>query len=646
MKHTLFSVSLACAALATASSAQVSLQLLGTVNLDSTANAANPEFIGTNPAVVAWDGSTMWVAGFNSAGTTANVGIVQVSGALTSPTYGTPFGVIATPNLRGYSGLDVTNGLLAAAYDSGGSDPQGIAGYDAPTGTPLWTKAARGGSGVGFDPGFPGGNPSQGSGAAWTTFGSGRRALQNGLNGADIWTTSNGMIINTPEGTFWRDVDFDDATGNIYLREGNNVIRGTRTGDNGVTGMTAIYNPTDADFVALQTIAYAKIGATDVLFYNDRPVTNSGQAFDAVINAIDTNGAPLTINWNGFTAATGNGAYDFSYDAATGTMVILDFANRDAHVFQVSEDSGACVSFNDASPAVSTSVTASPFVGLNPSSRAYQFTVANPVTVLSASLFTGSPFRDDYMRLEVWDEDATTGAPGNRLATGTMFSPLSATAHWLGCNFDNAVSLTPGTNYWFAMIDSGGSIVPEEPNGLNPLVRKTRVAQNNWSSSTNTGAAKFRLFCDLYPANIDANFGAPCFTSGGQLATAFSNDVPQAGNAGYGIEGTNLPAGSTAFLLLGYDPNTPSTPLGPFFPAGCFLNTNIFVAIPGQTGIAEIGDQPSSPRPSPFGHVRFSVPLNSVGAGVFLSAQIVGVDGGSTAAIPYVTSNAIRITTR
>jgi hypothetical protein len=645
MKNSLLSISLACAALAATSSAQVSMRLLGTVNLDSTSNSANPEFIGSNPAVVTWNGTDMWVAGFNSAGTTANVGIVQVSGALTGPTFGTPFGVLSTPNLRGYSGLDHTSGRLAAAYDSGGSDPNGIASYDAATGTPLWAKAARGGSGVGFDPGFAGGNPALGSGAAWTTFGSGRRALQDGITGADIWTTANGMIINTPEGTFWRDVDFDDTTGDIYLREGNNVIRGTRTGDNGVTGMTAIYNPTDADFVALQTLAYAQVGQTRVVFYNDRPVTNAGQAFDAVINAIDTNGTPLAINWNGFTAAAGNGAYDFSYDAATGTMVILDFANRDAHIFQVAEDSGACVSFNDANTNVSTSTTASPFVGLNPSSRAYQFTVASPVTVLSASLFTGSPFRDDYMRLEVWDEDSATGAPGNRLTTGTMFSPLSTTANWLGCNFSNAVSLTPGTNYWFAMIDSGGSIVPEEPNGATPLTRKTRASQNAWSSSAATGAAKFRLFCDLYPENIDANFGAPCFTSSGQLATAFSNDVAQAGNPNYGIEGSNLPAGSTAFLLLGWDPNAASTPLGSFFPAGCFLSTNIFAVIPGQTGVAEIGDQPSSPRPSPFGHVRFSVPLTTVGAGVFLSAQIIGVDGSSNAAIPYVTSNAIRVTT-
>ncbi|MGA1608575.1 MAG: hypothetical protein ACO4CT_16440, partial [Planctomycetota bacterium] len=372
MKNPLLSASLACVALAATGSAQVSMRLLGTVNLDSTSNPANAEFIGSNPAGVAGDGNDMWVAGFNSAGTTANGGIVQVSSPLTSPTYGVPFGVVAAPNLRGYSGLDITSGRLAAAYDAGGSDPQGIASYDAASGAALWAKAARGGSGVGYDPGFPGGNPAQGTGAAWTTFGSGRRALQDGLSGADIWTTSNGMIINTPEGTFWRDVDFDDATGDIFLREGNNVIAGTRTGDNSVTGMTAIYNPTDADFVNLQTVAYAQVGQNRVVFYNDRMMTSTGQAFDAVINAIDATGAPLTINWNGFSPATGNGAYDFSYDAASATMVILDFANRDAHVFLVSEDSGACVSFNDSNTTVSTGVTASPFVGLNPSSRAYQ----------------------------------------------------------------------------------------------------------------------------------------------------------------------------------------------------------------------------------------------------------------------------------
>ena len=118
-------------------------------------------------------------------------------------------------------------GTLASAFDNGGSDPRGIEAYDT-AGSLLWSKEGRGGSGVGIDPGFGGAD----SGVAWTTFGSGRRALQDSATGADIYTGADGMVIFTSEGTFWRDMDFDDATGDVYLREGNNVIYWSRTGGN------------------------------------------------------------------------------------------------------------------------------------------------------------------------------------------------------------------------------------------------------------------------------------------------------------------------------------------------------------------------------------------------------------------------------
>ena len=90
--------------------------------------------------------------------------------------------------------------------------------------------------------------------------------------------------------------------------------------------------------------------------------------------------------------------------------------------------SSPCVAFNDANTNVSGSLRASPFVGLNPSSRGYQFTVASQQLAQSAAIFTGSPIRNDYMRLEIWDEDPNTLRPGNRLATGTLFSPMSMSA--------------------------------------------------------------------------------------------------------------------------------------------------------------------------------------------------------------------------
>ena len=53
----------------------------------------------------------------------------------------------------------------------------GIALHDL-DGTLLWAKTGRGGSGVAFDPGFPGGDPALGTGVAWTKPRSGRYAVR------------------------------------------------------------------------------------------------------------------------------------------------------------------------------------------------------------------------------------------------------------------------------------------------------------------------------------------------------------------------------------------------------------------------------------------------------------------------------------
>ena len=62
------------------------------------------------------------------------------------------------------------------------------------------------------------------------------------------------MIILTGEGTFWRDMGFDRSTGDVYLREGNNVIAWDRTGDNSVSNSRIIFDPLDADFVGQQNL--------------------------------------------------------------------------------------------------------------------------------------------------------------------------------------------------------------------------------------------------------------------------------------------------------------------------------------------------------------------------------------------------------
>ncbi|QDV06751.1 hypothetical protein Poly30_22660 [Planctomycetes bacterium Poly30] len=323
----------AAASLTCLSFGQVRLTEIGTIDLSSTSDPMNPEFIGSNPSAIAWDGTDLYAAGLNSSGATAPVGIARVTDPLGAASFGPAFGLQSAPNSRGYSGLDISGAGIAAAYDSGASDPQGIALYD-PAGVQVWVKDGRGGSGVAFNPGFPGGDPALGEGVAWATFGSGRARLQDAATGADIWDGTNGFVIFTSEGSFFRDLDFEDATGDVWVREGNNVLSFTRNGDNSVTNAAIVFDQDpDADFVSGQNIAHLQ--NEGLVIYNDRSTTGGGQDFFSVVNVIDETGAPQMVNWGGFAPAAGSGYYDFSYDAATSTLAILDFGARSATIFQV-----------------------------------------------------------------------------------------------------------------------------------------------------------------------------------------------------------------------------------------------------------------------------------------------------------------------
>lgn len=332
--NTTVKAAFAAALLAGSASAQVTFTQLATVNIASTSNIANPEYIGANASGVAWDGSRLFLAGFNNTGAAADVAIVEVLNPLSgTPTYN-KFGVqAATPAQRGYSGLDIEGNTLFAAYDRGVSDPNGITAYSL-AGTSLWAQAGRGGSGVGRDPGFGGVD----FGAGWTSFGSGRRALNDEVSGAVLYSGTTGTIINgSGTGTFWRDMDFDAATGDIWLREGNNLIRAPRTGGNTTATALLVVDEVEADSVAGQNVAYMSSNYGDLVIYNDRPNTSGGQDFLALIKAVTPAGAPQTINWGSFLPINyplGAGWYDFSWHEATNTLALLDFTQRAVYIFR------------------------------------------------------------------------------------------------------------------------------------------------------------------------------------------------------------------------------------------------------------------------------------------------------------------------
>jgi len=299
---------------------------------------------GNSPSAVTSDGSSLWVAGFNNSGNAGVSGIVRIDDPWGSPV-DTQIQSLATPPLRGYSGLayDPFANAALAAYDNGGANPDGITSWSAATNGQNWAVNARGGSGVAYDTGFGGAD----TGAAWTTFGSGRRALQNSTTGADIYTTASGMIINgAGTGTFWRDMDFA-PNGDIWLREGNNLISGTRSGGNSLSGTTLVVDEPEADFVSGQNLAYLDgLAKGDLVIYNDRETTAFGQLFTDVVKIVNPDGTPAGSSFfdgvggalpdqpSGAPFALGGGYYDFEWNAAAEELIVLDFGNRLVYRFK------------------------------------------------------------------------------------------------------------------------------------------------------------------------------------------------------------------------------------------------------------------------------------------------------------------------
>jgi len=361
--------------------AQIGLYELARFNLNSTSGTANAQFIGSNPIAVGWNGSKLYVAGFNGSGGTTNTSIVEITnaaagiaaGGFVTPSYSGTFGTISTPTTRGYTGLSMKGNQLAASFDAGSNSPNGIQMFNASTNTQSWNLSAsgtttanigttRGFAGPDFDPGYLGVSGS-GSGLAWVTQSQGRRFLNSESTGAAIYTTTanvptgaaQGMIINTsPVSTTWRDIAFDPATGDLYTRTQDGVTRINRTGSNVAvnpttlgTGTSAIIwaQPTPGNNVATNvgymnlvtsgTVnSFTNAYAGDLLIFNDRSSTGNGQSWTNVIKFATTSGSAITPTWT-FLAApnTGNAAYDFEWDQATQTLAVVDYANRNVSIF-------------------------------------------------------------------------------------------------------------------------------------------------------------------------------------------------------------------------------------------------------------------------------------------------------------------------
>jgi hypothetical protein len=326
--------------------AQITLTLLADIDVTSTSNAARPERIGNNPSAVAWNGTDAWLAGYNTTGAAANVSIVKLSNVLSTPTFGTAFGTISANSSRGISALLIRGNQLVAALDNGGGSGDSVRAFDVLSETQQWrigdpgagNDSTRRGNGIAFDPGFNGADAGQGF--AYLSIGSGRRHLLNPANGTYKFGQNAGMIMNlSPVSTTWRALDFDPDTGDIYARESGRVTKATRTGDNALSGSAssvifAVDPP--ASLIDNQNLAFVKSSAFGkFLIFNDRRATSTGQAFTDIIKAVDTNGNALTLDFGTFSAAAGNGAYNFSFHAPSQTLAISDFNRRRLYIFRL-----------------------------------------------------------------------------------------------------------------------------------------------------------------------------------------------------------------------------------------------------------------------------------------------------------------------
>ncbi|MFZ4573893.1 MAG: PEP-CTERM sorting domain-containing protein [Phycisphaerales bacterium] len=349
MNRVVFAAALTAGLAGTAFGADIELTLLRQLNVSGAVASTNPERIGSNVSAVAWNGSKLYIGGFNQSGAAISTGIAEISDPLGAATIGPRFGGLSTPNLRGFSGLAIQGNRLAAGCDTGAAVAGGYATFDTGSNASVASKNLRGFTGPAFDPGFAGSAPSAGN-VAFSGTGSGRRGVFNTDTGADIYALGAGMIWNSnpagaspAPGTNNRDLAFDPTSGDIYGRSANAIIKGVRSGDNSISnaGGTAIFvnygagGQGTAANTNQQNLAFMDLGSFGrFLVFNDRP-TSVSAGFTSAVKVIDTNGVAQTVGFNGFNVTSSTSAFDFSFDAASRTLAVSDFSNSNVYIFSV-----------------------------------------------------------------------------------------------------------------------------------------------------------------------------------------------------------------------------------------------------------------------------------------------------------------------
>lgn len=310
---------------------------LGAFGLEITGSGSGK--IGGNASSIAYDGTNLYIGAWNSTGATGNVGIAKISDAFTNPSASLLSGSLrSTVNQRGYTALKFDSQLnqLYAAWDNGTADTRGISAFSPVTGNVVWESGlATRGYGVGLD--LLSGDVN--NRVAFGTLFSGRRLLNNAVNGSNVYNTSNGLIhLVSGSSSNIRDLDLDEA-GNVYTRAANNVMFTERTGPNaGATPKYLVDKANNGTNSAGQNLAVHTNWGMTIVVYNDRPNTLGDRSqWVNSMRAVTTEGVELGIEWlnsDGTAPVSidnGNGWYDMQF-LPNGELVVVDYLN--AYVYQ------------------------------------------------------------------------------------------------------------------------------------------------------------------------------------------------------------------------------------------------------------------------------------------------------------------------
>lgn len=295
-----------------------------------------------------------------------------------------------------------------------------------------------------------------------------------------------------------------------------------------------------------------------------------------------------------------------------------------------------CFATNDQNTNISNLIYSSSFAG--PGVWAWQITPTSAMTAESLRIFTRNTYATSvgaFMTLEIWDEDpATPGEPHLRLAGGTW--QHNATYSWQGADLDAPVGMQANTPYWVVLTEPGWSTPPIEPAGATTMPYR-HLSGGVWSAAT-SAALKVRIFCGPLDDQGVAAFGPGCADSTGSLASLFSNQPPQTGNADFRIEGSGFPAGAPTLCVFGLIPGFPSVPIGGT--NNCYLNTNWDLAVASVTGTGNVR------AATAYGHVAFAIPVaaNPALVGFYFSSELIALDAASSQPLPFVASNGLQVT--